>query len=54
MSRSYEAGYNDARADSLYELKLAMRDIAEGDTAKNRLQQLEDDIRNKEFPEKRP
>lgn len=40
----YEAGYDDARADALRELRYAMRDIAEGDTAKARLEQLYDDI----------
>lgn len=54
MNKSYEAGYNDARADALRELRYAMRDIAEGETVKGRLQQLYSDIETKAMPEKRP
>lgn len=51
MSKAYEAGYNDARADALRELRYAMRDIAEGETVKTRLEQLYDDIETIAMPQ---
>ena len=53
-SGGYVAGYADARADALYELGLAIRDIKEGDDATRRLDQLQADIRSKNLPEHRP
>lgn len=49
----YVAGYADARADALYELGLALRDIKEGDDAIQRLDQLQADIRSKSLPQER-
>lgn len=54
VNQGYVAGYNDARADALYELRLAMRDIDEGADVRSRLKQFGENIRRKELPEGRP
>lgn len=51
-SKGYVAGYKDARADALQELRIAVRDIKAGSETIQRLSVLEDDIRAKALPEK--
>lgn len=48
--RAYEAGYKDARADALYEVSLAIRDVMNGERFFERFQQAIQDIKEKEMP----
>lgn len=49
-SRAYEAGYGDARADAIYNLDLAIRDIEAGEPAVERLQQVREQIKTEDMP----
>lgn len=52
MSKSYEAGYEDARADALRELRMAIRDIVElNENPSERLSILYTDIQELPMPE---
>lgn len=52
MSRAYEAGYNDARADALRELRYAIRDIVEfKEDPQERLRTLHGNIEKLAMPE---
>ncbi|WP_168335222.1 MULTISPECIES: hypothetical protein [Rhizobium] len=52
MSKAYEAGYEDSRADALRELRLAIRDIVElNEDAQERLSTLYTDIQELPMPE---